>query len=165
MTCLCFSDAHGVTRHIKEALSRHRDAEVVFFLGDGLAEIESLAEADIGKRTWICVRGNCDSFGSPSGREVKKTESITLMGKRILITHGDLYGVNYGFGGLLSLAKKESADIILYGHTHVATEKYFSDFGVYLFNPGTVGGVREAASYGVLTLTGAGALFSVVKCE
>ncbi len=165
MTCLCFSDSHGVKRHIEAALLRHRDAEVVFFLGDGLSDIENFAQADIGKRTWICVRGNCDYFGSLMGTEVQKVESLTLEGKRIVLTHGDLYGAGFGYGGLLSLAKKTGADIVLYGHTHIAAEKYFSDYELQLFNPGTAGGVRERPSYGVLTLTKSGALFSVINCE
>ncbi len=165
MTCLCFSDSHGVTRYIKAALDRHKDAEAVFFMGDGLSDVEALAMADIGRRTWICVRGNCDNFSSFCGGEARKVESITLEGRKIILTHGDLYGVNYGYGGLLSLAKSADGDIVLYGHTHMAAEKYFSEYRKYLFNPGTIGGVREAASYGVLTLTPSGVLFSVVMCE
>ncbi len=167
MTCLCFSDSHGARRHIKAALDRHGDAEVVFFLGDGLSDIEAFAEADIGRRTWISVRGNCDFCGSLLGCEVGRVETVTLLGKRIVLTHGDLYGVNYGFGGLQRLAENTSADIVLYGHTHVKSEKYFPSEGggVYFFNPGTAGGLREAPSYGVLTLTEGGVLFSHVSCE
>ncbi len=167
MTCLCFSDSHGVGRYMKAALDRHKDAEVVFFLGDGLSDAEKFAECDIVSRTWICVRGNCDYFGTFLGGDIRKVESITLEGKKIVLTHGDLYGVNYGFSGLLGLVEQYSADIVLFGHTHIAMEKYFSDKdgGVYVFNPGTIGGIREAASYGVLTLTSSGALFSVINSE
>lgn len=165
MTCLCFSDSHGVTRYIREALSRHRDAEAVFFLGDGLSDIEQFVSADLGRRTWFFVRGNCDFYGSVNGIEARKLETVTLEGQRIAFTHGDLYGVKYGFDGVTRLAENSSADIVLFGHTHFATEKYvsLSDRGVYLFNPGTVGGAYAEPTYGVLTLSEKGALFSVMK--
>jgi predicted phosphodiesterase len=57
---------------MREALSRHRDAEAVFFLGDGLSDIESFINADLGKRTWFFVRGNCDYFGNILDTEAKK---------------------------------------------------------------------------------------------
>ncbi len=37
MKCLVFSDSHGNVSYMKKALRLHPDAEVVFFLGDGLA--------------------------------------------------------------------------------------------------------------------------------
>lgn len=167
MTCLCFSDSHGVTRYIKEALDRHRDADAVFFLGDGLSDIEPFVNADIGKRAWFFVRGNCDFYGSVNGIEARKLETLTLEGQRIAFTHGDLYGVKYGFDGVVRLAENSSADIVLFGHTHFATEKYvpllLSDRGVNLFNPGTVGGIGAEPTYGVLTLSPKGALFSVMN--
>lgn len=165
MTCLCFSDSHGVKRYIKEALDRHKDAEAVFFLGDGLSDIESFVNADIGKRTWFFVRGNCDLYGSVNGTEARKLEALTLEGQRIVFTHGDLYGVKYGYDGVTRLAENSSADIVLFGHTHFATEKYvsLSERGVYLFNPGTVGGIGAEPTYGVLSLLPKGALFSIMN--
>ncbi len=165
MTCLCFSDSHGVKRYMSEALKRHRDAEAVFFLGDGLSDIEDFVQNDIGHRTWIFVRGNCDFFGSIGGQTAKKLETITLEGQKIALTHGDIYGAKYGFDGLKNLAENSSADIVLFGHTHFATEKYIhlENGGVHLFNPGTVGGIGTDATYGVLTISEKGALFSVMK--
>ena len=81
----------------------HPDAEVIFFLGDGLYDAETLA-ARAGDKAWLVVRGNCDYSSVFRGAPASKTESITLMGKRIVYTHGDLYGVKYGDEGLLRLA-------------------------------------------------------------
>ena len=40
MKCICFSDSHGSTYYIKRALDLHPECETVFFLGDGIEDIE-----------------------------------------------------------------------------------------------------------------------------
>ncbi|MBQ7387264.1 MAG: YfcE family phosphodiesterase [Clostridia bacterium] len=161
MKCLCFSDSHGFSYYMKQALLMHPDAEVVFFLGDGTSDAESIFLTDRA-RQWICVRGNCDFRSYTQAGEIKKLESIALMGKKIVLTHGDLYGAKYGSDGLLRLAENTGADIVLFGHTHSPFEKYFSTErgGVYLFNPGSIGSSYGASSYGVIMLTEDGVLFS-----
>lgn len=164
MKCLCFSDSHGSSYYINKALALHPDAEVIFFLGDGLSDIE---------RVWlqnknICilaVRGNCDHSSAHLGTQICKTEAITLEGYRIAYTHGDLYGAKYGSGGLLRLADELEADIVLFGHTHSPYERYEKTEkgrGVYLFNPGSIGmgGFGGGASYGVIMLSESGVLLS-----
>ncbi|MBO7196688.1 MAG: YfcE family phosphodiesterase [Clostridia bacterium] len=161
MKCLCFSDSHGTSLGMRRALSMHRDAEVVFFLGDGLSDFEELINDK--SRMWIAVRGNCDSNAILGDIIVKKTDSITLMGRRIFLTHGDLYGVKYGLDGIKRLAVDHNADLVLFGHTHSMLEQYVTteSGGYYLFNPGSVGGgygIRP--SYGVINITDGGILLS-----
>ncbi len=161
MKCLCFSDSHGNSLGIRRAINMHPDAEVIFFLGDGLDDIDELSYDK--SRLWIAVRGNCDRSGIFNDRMVKKTDSITLMGHRIFLTHGDLYGVKYGLDGIMALAVDHRADLVLFGHTHLAFEKYVStdDGGYYLFNPGSVGGgYGSGPSYGVINVTEGGILLS-----
>lgn len=161
MKCLCFSDSHGSSAAMRRAINKHPDAEVIFFLGDGLSDFEELIY-DAG-RMYIAVRGNCDSCGILGDRMIKKTDSISLMGYRILLTHGDLYGVKYGLDGIMGLAVDQRADIVLFGHTHQALEKYVSaeNGGYYLFNPGSIGGGYGARpSYGVINLSEKGILLS-----
>lgn len=159
MKCLCFSDSHGSTRGIRRALSLHRDTEVVFFLGDGLADIMPLVSENR-NIAWIFVRGNCDLLHEIDGTEAKTVEEITLMGKKIVLTHGDRYGAKSGYGELISLAKKTEADILLFGHTHLPYENYFSEHKLYIFNPGSVREGYQTGSYGVINLTDGGVLFS-----
>lgn len=167
MKCLCFSDSHGISRYMKAALERHRDAEVVFFLGDGLSDAERLLGSNSSVAR-LFVRGNCDSaVGSISIGEAEKTGSITLEGKRIVYTHGDLYGAKYGFDGLIRLGEERDADVVLYGHTHYAVEKYISgeSKGFYLLNPGTVGGVYYKPTYGILNVEKGNISFSIMDFE
>ncbi len=162
MKILCFSDSHGTDLYIKRALAMHPDAEAVLFLGDGLDDVDDIALADT-RRRWLAVRGNCDRSTVFSGVPVKKTEWITLEGKKIVFTHGDLYGSKYGDGGLLGLAKETGADVIVYGHTHSPRESYIEldGAGVYLFNPGSVGeSFPHGASFGIITIDGDSVLFS-----
>ena len=161
MKCLCFSDSHGTSAGIRRALNMHRDAEVVFFLGDGLSDFEEIIRDK--SRAYFVVRGNCDSSALLGDIMVKKTDSITILGHRIFLTHGDLYGVKYGLDGISKLAVDHSADIVLFGHTHQPLEKYIStdDGGYYLFNPGSIGGgFGVKPSYGVINITEQGVLLS-----
>lgn len=162
LKCLCFSDSHGYTYYMRSAIKMHPDAEVIFFLGDGLEDIAPLVEEDR-SRMWIYVRGNCDYRTVGTLGEVKKTEAITLCGRKILCTHGDLHGVKYGEDGLLLLAERTGADIILFGHTHRPYEKYIprDTGGLYLFNPGSIcGSYGERPSFGVINISDSGVLLS-----
>lgn len=152
MKCLIFSDTHGTDYFISRALDMHRDASFVFFLGDGLYDVDSYAMSDT-RRTWVAVRGNGDYSRYLCGSAVECVEEFTLMGYKIVLTHGHLYGVKGGDEGLLRLADERGADIVLYGHTHLPRESYISDGErpVYLFNPGASSGY--SASFGILTLS------------
>ena len=161
MKILCFSDSHGTSDYMRRALKIHSDAEVIFFLGDGLSDAEELFFDRT--RAWFAVRGNCDVVSTLGGAFVKKLDEITLCGKKIVFTHGDLYGVKYGTDGITSLARESGADIVLFGHTHTPLEKYVSDGEkpFYLFNPGSVGvPYRCETSYGIIDITDKGIMLS-----
>ena len=152
MKCLCFSDSHGNLLTMKMALNKHPNAEVIFFLGDGLSDIDEI-EYSCSAVKFLAVRGNCDFRMVALGEIVQKTAEIEISGKRIVYTHGDLYGAKYGTAGLEKLARDRNADIVLFGHTHEPELKYFGDEDkpFYLFNPGSISSGR--GSYGILTLT------------
>lgn len=162
MKCLIFSDSHGNYDYMRSVIRRHKDAEAIFFLGDGLSDFDEVMWS-VSTAVGYPVLGNCDFYKTYKGAPVRKTESISLMNKKIVYTHGDLYGAKYGTQGLLDLAQREGADIILYGHTHNRSEAYVSEGrGVYLFNPGSIGAYPH--SYGIMTLTESAVLFSHGEC-
>lgn len=159
MKCLILSDSHGSPERIRTLLSMHRDAEVLFFLGDGLSDFDDLRLPPT--MALLAVRGNCDfSPLLPDGTRAEKLASIHLCGRRILYTHGDLYGVKYHDAGLMRLIEEQSGDIVLFGHTHQPVERYVNTErgGVYLFNPGALSG--SLGSYGILNISERGVLFS-----
>ena len=169
MKCLIFSDSHGDIYSLDRAIRTHRDADILFFLGDGLSDLDALSVPE--DMMVIAVRGNCDFSGVYRGAFVKSLEKITLMGKTIVLTHGNLYGAKYGEGGLLRLAMEENADIVLFGHTHTPVELFrylpsetteeedaTEEHPVTLFNPGSLGSTSH--TYGILTITETTYLFS-----
>ena len=141
---------------MERALSMHRDAEAVFFLGDGLLDIEPLFSKYKGV-AWLSVCGNCEGGVIRPG--ISDFGSVTLFERKIIYTHGHRLGVKYGYETALEYARQNSADILLFGHTHRPLEKYSE--GVYLFNPGSIsGGYGERASFGVMNISHRGVLFS-----
>ncbi len=151
MKILVFSDSHGSTLFMRRALNMHRDAEAVFFLGDGLEDVDSLAYL-FPSVAWIVVRGNWDYEPSFRGLPVKSVEEITLGGFKIVATHGYHQRAKQGTAGLKRLARESGADIVLFGHTHTPHEEYVpdDDHPFYLFNPGSASGYSP--SFGVITL-------------
>jgi putative phosphoesterase len=158
MKCIVISDSHGESLALRRILNMHPDCEAVFFLGDGLADLEPY----IGNRAmaFFAVRGNCDRDFVLGNTLVKKTDSIKIEGRRVVFTHGDLYGVKYGLDGVKKLALESFADVVLFGHTHQPLETYVptEEGGYYLFNPGALGGYKS--SYGVMMITDSGILLS-----
>ena len=153
LKCLIFSDSHGSGLHrMKRVIEMHPDAEVVFFLGDGLSEAESLS-ALFRDRTFLTVRGNCDfSPLSP----VEETDMITLENVPIVFTHGHLYDAKWSYTRLRALAAARGAKICLFGHTHSPTEEYNADGNppATLFNPGSIGRPNLGRpTYGLLTIS------------
>ena len=155
--CLVASDTHGMTERFRTAVKRAGQIDVLFFLGDGLSDLAEILSANP-SIPFMAVKGNCDFFNPIPGRSIRKIDSITLNDRKIVLTHGDVYGAKYGLDGLMDLAKNTDADVILYGHTHTRAEHY--ENGVYYLNPGAVRGDRNPPSVGILTITENGILFS-----
>ena len=155
---IIISDTHRSAESIEEAIRRQPRADAIVFLGDGLSDADLEAELHP-EFTWYAVRGNCDFSGVFRGSPAPKCAMTVLGGKKIVYTHGDLFGVKSGMGGLISLSRETGADIVLYGHTHEAREEYID--GVYYVNPGSAGGYRPTAK--LLTISGDSVLFSTME--
>lgn len=148
-----FSDSHGSSGALREAIELHRrDTDCFIFLGDGCREAVPLLE-DCGK-AYQAVPGNCDMFvgGMP--------ESLTLdLGAaRIFICHGHRYEVKGSLSALAAAARERGADIALFGHTHLRLERYLpperdGERPLWLFNPGSISRPREGRpSYGIIDI-------------
>ncbi len=142
MKILVFSDTHGHTRGILSAVARHRDADAVFFLGDGTRDADELAD-EFPRLRLYRVRGNCDfaSFDPVDGL-------VPLGGFVFYYTHGHLHYVKAGCTELAEAARARGADVALFGHTHEPLCESVN--GVTLFNPGAAGYLR--GTFGVITI-------------
>lgn len=137
------SDTHGRLRN--EVFDRFRGVDRILHAGDIgpaslLVELEAVAPV-------TAVFGNTDR---PDVRaEVEAVAELELEGRRIVVVHGDRFGLPTAEG--LS-ATYPDADIIVYGHTHRPRVDHVD--GVLVVNPGSAGAARFGIppSVGILTL-------------
>ncbi len=150
MKILVFSDSHGKSGNIIEALKIHGGVcDFAVFLGDGLKDIDYVRNK-FPTVPFVCVKGNCDVFSSSGERDECV---LDLGGVRVLITHGHKYNVKYGYGTLLYRARELEVDAVLFGHTHlpIDTQEYVGEKRIHLFNPGSVG---MGGTYGIINVSG-----------
>ena len=111
MLLAVFSDSHGVTGPMCNAVAEHK-VDAVLHLGDHERDCEALREMfptlDI-----RAVAGNCDLYTQECDRRI-----FELGGVKIFMTHGHLYNVKWGLDSFLNAAGFSGAKLALFGHTH-----------------------------------------------
>ncbi len=143
MKILIFSDSHRSIGGMYDAIEKE-NPDYVIHLGDHLHDAEDIACA-FQTLAILYVPGNCDYAISTPATIVRE-----FGGVRILATHGHLFGVKSSLQRLTAEAKACSADIALFGHTHVALCQQQDD--LWLLNPGSCGTVSRNPSYGVILI-------------
>lgn len=141
MKILILSDSHGRLDALRTAVEREQP-ERVFHLGDVLGDARGLAKI-FPDLPIDMVAGNCDG-----GVDDPAERTVTVEGVKFLLTHGHRYWVKLGTGKLRSRAEEEGANMVCFGHTHEAQCRMFSG-GLWMVNPGTVGGIGAQATYAV----------------
>lgn len=155
MKALVLSDSHGDFYNVNKILQSQPGAEVVFFLGDGLNDIER-CRLNYPEKMFITVRGNCD-WGSDAPIE----QFFSIEGKKIMATHGHAYNVKFTYSEAIYHARENKCEVLLFGHTHNAVTAY--DHGLYIMNPGSAHGY--GATYGLLDITQQGVMTNIVKVK
>lgn len=157
MRILVISDSHGRTNRIEEAISAHSEAKHVFFLGDCERDVEDLPFI-YPDRIFHVISGNCDYSSM-----LKSSDSTTVNGVKIFFTHGHTFSVKSGSTHLFTKARTEGYDLVLYGHTHVASCEY--NDGIHVVNPGSIGQPRDASapSYALIDLEPSGIMPIIVR--
>lgn len=151
MRILVFSDSHGSTARMRDALIDHPEADMIIHLGDGERDVEHLSEL-IGSRKLVQVCGNCDFYS-----QLPANEMIEVMGRKIFCSHGHTEFVKHGTQYFIEKAKAVGAHIALYGHTHEGVTAY--DDGVYVMNPGSI----RSGEYGAIDITASGIMLLKMK--
>lgn len=129
MRVLIVSDSHGRNDYVKRAIEQSGAIDALIHLGDvedDLEELRSLADCP----SYI-VAGNNDL-----GSGLPDTLTVTLGGKKIFLTHGHRYGVNYDLKRLGLLGIMNQMDIVMYGHTHYPHLDRGDD--ITMLNPGSL---------------------------
>lgn len=137
------SDTHGNLGLAVKALDRFGLFDLIIHLGDTSEDAE-IIETAIGQEL-VKIRGNCDlSWKYP------KSANPVLAGKRFFITHGDLFQVKSGLSKIYQKARREKADVVLFGHTHSALVEEID--GILFMNPGTLKKQARMPSMGILVI-------------
>lgn len=130
MKILVFSDSHGNVDNMIQAVEREKP-DRIFHLGDGWTDAEQL-HAMFPAIPLEQVPGNCDfRMAEPA------VKLVELGGKRIILCHGHTYRVKTGLMDAGYAAREQKADLLLFGHTHSATQEWAGDS--LLVNPGSIG--------------------------
>jgi len=123
------SDTHRDLRYIEAAKKYIRDTDILIHLGDNIDDVQELSKGYKGKV--YAVKGNCDYLDSYPSEQI-----IDVEGKKIFFTHGHNYGVKMSLNNIYYKGKEVGADIVLFGHTHVAIIE--EEDGIILMNPGSI---------------------------
>lgn len=170
MEILVVSDTHGKGRKLYELIEAKCGIDGVFFLGDGISDMEYCADLLYGK-TFAGVKGNCDSFFGRWNYSYTDELFINLGAYTVMLTHGHLLSVKSGTERAIKYAAQRGADILLYGHTHVSDERYIPagqeidgyilEKPIWVMNPGSLGRPQNGnGSYGILGIRNNSVLIS-----
>ena len=118
------SDTHGRKSAIEKIKTVMDESDFVIHLGDYQRDIAPYALQNKGKV--LSVAGNCDGGGDDLVTEID--------GVKILLTHGDRYGVKSGLIRLLYKAKEIGVNAVFFGHTHRPIIEEID--GITFINPG-----------------------------
>lgn len=122
------SDTHRHIWAIAEAVASLKDCDMIIHLGDNVQDVKEISKYYKGKVIGVC--GNCDFTTSVPNDRIEIIEE-----KKIFITHGHRYDVKYDILKLKYKAQEIQADVVLYGHTHIARIDY--EDGIWFINPGS----------------------------
>lgn len=122
------SDTHCINKYIQLSVEKIKNVDILIHLGDNSSDIEQFKKVFNGEI--YVVDGNCDYRG-----EYPKELIIDVNGKKIFLTHGDLYGVKSGLNNIFYKGKELGADIVLYGHSHIECIERVED--ILIMNPGS----------------------------
>ena len=146
MKIIVISDTHGNAKDLENIILKHKDANLFLHLGDGAREFFQIKDIYPDLPMEI-VRGNCDFEHDFLPDE----KTFIVNSHKIFASHGYKYNVKSGLDDYIEVARKNFADIILYGHTHERLTKIKNS--LYIMNPGSLARPRIGGpSYGMINV-------------
>ena len=130
MKVLICSDSHGKLDYFQDVMELEQP-EIVIFAGDHSVDALNISLMHH-KIPFAYVRGNTD-YDDDDAKDVR---IFDLMGRKVFLTHGHLYGVKTNLNELEKKAREEIADICIFGHTH--REYLVEKDGTVYVNPGAL---------------------------
>ncbi len=138
-------DTHARIEKIKTELQRVKP-DLILFTGDFYSDAKRLSH-HLGVK-FLGVIGNCDSSGAGDQEKLLEIE-----GWRIYIIHGHQYNVKNGLQSLYYRGEEKDADMVVFGHTHVAVCEKINK--IWFMNPGSPSHPRQGSpqSYGLIDIS------------
>ncbi len=148
MKLLVFSDSHGDIMRMKEIIDQSEDIDMIIHLGDMVRDAEDIRSIYPDLKV-ECVAGNNDWFS-----DAPRERILVIDGIRLMLTHGNSYGVKNSCGKIAQRGSELGVDAVLFGHTHLPYENYHGS--ILLVNPGSIRLPAAGAepSYCVLEVSG-----------
>ena len=175
---LTVSDCHGQWRGLVRIIKQYGPTcDALLLLGDCWRDLNELLEL-ANEKPELCqaippvlafVRGNGDPLSFPVCYDIGKANPnartlpkgtvlipeqllLEVNGHKILMVHGHMQGVDYGYNKLGLDAKLHGATTALHGHTHIPVFEQRGDFT--FINPGSTSRPRggSPASFAILTV-------------
>lgn len=147
MRIVVVSDTHRSINSFLNKIKTMPKPDLIIHLGDYTSDGERI-EKDLGVNV-VQVKGNCDV-----GFSYKEEELIEVQGKKIFLTHGHMYSVTMNSNSLYYRGLELGADIVLYGHTHVA--EIIREENLIIMNPGSPSsprGMELNPTFGLIEIT------------
>lgn len=156
---LVISDSHKNSTALKRILKEFSPyCDAIVFCGDGAYDFISCLEEL--PEVAVFVRGNGDPLEVTCDKEpfildVPESAILNVAGKKILISHGHLYGVDFSDSLFIEEAQNKDCNIILHGHTHVPRHIYTQN-KIHIICPGSITLPRggQEKSFCILTIKG-----------
>ncbi len=142
-----FSDSHGDLTGLKEALLHAGSLDLVLHCGDNYEDLVKAVAMSGVDAPYNGVCGNVDIV-----RHAPNELELEVGGVKLFVTHGHLYDVKHSLNRLYYKSLEVSADICLFGHTHIATVLQHDD--LILMNPGSIARPKggQKRSYGLIEI-------------
>ena len=141
MKIIVYSDSHGCKNKVRYMLDKEKDADYCFFLGDGIAEAQEMAES-YPHIKHIMVKGNCDYYSTRDTVAYKYIDGLAFVA-----CHGHEYNVKRWLYDLTDHVRSVRGNIALYGHTHIQHTYNDGVSGIFHLNPGSL----ASGQYAVVT--------------
>jgi uncharacterized protein len=147
MKILVISDTHGDIDKAKNVIEDNCDIDIIIHLGDYFRDAQKLSDMfpDI---PFEYIYGNSDFMIE----DVPAEKTLEYGGKIVFITHGHRYSVKWDHSRLNKRAVEVNADLLLFGHTHIA--EIITENKYILLNPGSISDPRgeENESYAIIEI-------------
>lgn len=143
MKVVVVSDNHFNLESLEQILKREHDADLFIHCGDSQFHV-----TDPIMQHFITVRGNNDE------RHYENERLVSIGNVRVLVTHGDLYGIDFSTNEVCESAHIQKATAVFHGHTHIPRDITVDN--IRIINPGSTawprGGFKEG-TYAVIDAT------------